>query len=281
MPPRGDGARARPTMSTARSLEAPAQALVDDVMNKALGNLRRLQAERGSWPGDYGGPMFLLPMYVALAWTAKRLPAADRVARIILYFSNVQRADGSIGLHAESTEGSMFTTALSYVAMRLLGLPAADERLMRMRGWIEANGSPLGAASWGKFTLCLLGLYEWEGIHPLPPELWLLPKEAPMHPRRLWCHARQVYLPMAWLYGVRAKVGQEPILEQLREELYAGRYASIDWAKQRSTVARADDYRPASKALDAANVAQLLIERLPKRTLRQRALDECLEHIRY
>jgi lanosterol synthase len=269
-------------MSTARPLEAaPERALVDDVMNKALGNLRALQAERGSWPGDYGGPMFLLPMYVALAWTAQRLPSPARSAKLVTYFSNVQRSDGSIGLHAESTEGSMFTSALSYVALRLLGLPASDERLTRMRGWILQHGTPLGAASWGKFTLCLLGLYEWEGIHPLPPELWLLPKEAPMHPRRLWCHARQVYLPMAWLYGMRSTVPPAPLLLELREELYAGRYASIDWPSQRSTVASADDYRPSSKALGAANAAQRLIEKLPRGLLRQKALDECLHHIRY
>ncbi len=34
------------------------------------------------------------------------------------YFFHVQRDDGSIGLHAESSQGSMFTTALSYVALR-------------------------------------------------------------------------------------------------------------------------------------------------------------------
>ncbi len=46
-----------------------------------------------------------------------------------------------------------------------------------MRRWIQAHGSPLGAAAWGKFTLCLLGLYDWRGIHPVLPELWLLPTE--------------------------------------------------------------------------------------------------------
>ena len=30
----------------------------------------------------------------------------------------------------------------------------------RMRIWIHEKGTPLGAAAWGKFTLCLLGLYD-------------------------------------------------------------------------------------------------------------------------
>ncbi len=254
---------------------------VTAAIGRAVEQLGRTQAPSGSWPADYGGPMFLLPMWVALAWSAQRLPPPARVERLVLYFRSVQRADGSIGLHAESTSGSMFTTALSYVALRLLGVAPDDAGLTRMRRWIHANGSPLGAASWGKFTLCLLGLYEWEGLHPLPPELWLLPKEAPLHPSKLWCHARQVYLPMAWLYGVKATVPLTPLLQALREELYDGRWASIDWKAQRDTVAVADDYRPSTTAMAAANQAQRVIEKLPKVLFRQRALDECLHHIRY
>jgi squalene cyclase len=34
---------------------------------------------------------------------------------------------------------------------------------------------PGGAAavpSWGKFWMTVLGCYEWEGVNPMPPELW-------------------------------------------------------------------------------------------------------------
>jgi hypothetical protein len=138
----------------------PLAQIVDQAIERALRNLEVLQAERGSWPGDYGGPMFLLPMYVALAYVARRLPPPERIARLVTYFSNVQRSDGSIGLHAEATSGSMFTTALGYVALRLLGVAADDGRLVRMRRWIHENGTPLASASWEKLILCVLGLYD-------------------------------------------------------------------------------------------------------------------------
>jgi len=253
---------------------------VDPVISRALGNLGRLQADRGSWPSDYGGPMFLLPMWVALAYVAKRLPDAHRTARLVTYFTNVQRDDGSIGLHAEDTRGSMFTSVLGYVALRLLGVPASDPRTQRLLKWIHTNGTVLGAASWGKFTLCLLGLYEWKGIVPLLPELWLLPYDAPMHPGRLWCHARMVYLPMAWLYGAKSVAPNDALLSELRDELYQGRYATIEWEKQREVVAKADDYRPNTTALKSVNRAQVGFEKLPG-FLRRRALDECLKLIRH
>ena len=268
-----DAVRARP------SAELPALAMT--AMERSLDNLARLQDVTGAWRGDYGGPMFLLPMYIALCHAAGQLPDAHRTERITTYFFNVQREDGSIGLHAESGEGSMFCTALSYAALRLLGVPPTDSRVTRMREWVRTNGSPLGAASWGKFTLCLLGLYEWEGLHATPPELWLLPTSAPMHPSRLWCHCRQVYLPMAWLSGTRSTIAVTPIITALRDELYNGRYDSISWRDQRDTVSGADDYRPMTSALKAVNLATGKAEDFRWKPLRKRALDECLKHIRF
>jgi len=270
-------------MSTAHKLspEDELRAEARAAMEYALQNLSRLQNASGSWPGDYGGPMFLLPMYIGLCHATKRLPEARKTERIKTYFFNVQRPDGSIGLHAESGEGSMFCTALSYVALRMLGVPAEEPRAAKMRRWIHDNGTPLGAASWGKFTLCVLGLYDWDGIHAVPPELWLLPASAPMHPGRLWCHCRQVYLPMAWLYGTRSTVPADPLIEALRGELYDGRWSSIRWEDQRDAVSGADDYRPLTKALRAVNEVMDRAERLPFKPLRKRALAECLKHIQY
>ncbi len=266
-------------MSTARKLSPQTDPRA--AMERAVENLQQLQADRGSWPGDYGGPMFLLPMYLGLTYATKRLPDAQRTERIKTYFFNVQREDGSWGLHAEAHAGSMFTTALSYVGLRMLGIEASNPRLARARSWVVANGTPLGAASWGKFTLCVLGLYDWKGIHAVPPELWMLPYSAPMHPGRLWCHCRQVYLPMAWLYGNRSTVAEDGLIRALREELYGGRWNSIRWEEHRDTVTGADDYRPLTTALKGVNAVMDRAERVPFKPLRKRALDECLKHIRY
>jgi squalene/oxidosqualene cyclase-like protein len=255
-------------------------ARVGPAIDRALDNLGRLQDTDGSWPGDYGGPMFLLPMYLALCHAAGRLPT-DRSAGMIRHLLGAQHTDGSLGLHAEDARGSMFTTALAYVGLRILGLPAKGEPTARMRRWIVDHGSPLGAASWGKLTLCLLGLYDWRGIHPVPPELWLLPAEAPMHPRRLWCHCRQVYLPMAWLYGNRSTIPQDALVRALRQELYDGSFDRIEWGRQRDTISEGEAYRQPTTALRATNGALDVMDRLSPRSIRRRALDVVLDHILY
>ena len=184
---------------------------------RGLDYLASQQEADGAWRGDYGGPMFLLPMYVAARHIGGR-PIEPATARRHDRLSQREpEADGSFGLHVESS-GCLFTTVLCYVAFRLLGLAADDERVARARAFIHAHGTALACASWGKFTLALLNLYEYDGLQPVLPELWLLPASLPFHPSRLWCHCRQVYLPMAHLYGMRARMPADDLTHALRRE---------------------------------------------------------------
>ena len=273
-------------LSGAPAPEAPQQdpvQLARNATGRALNNLARLQAEDGAWPGDYGGPLFLLPMYVSLCHAARRVSGLGDLRRrqMIAYLTGSQREDGSFGLHADALQGSMLSTALGYVALRVLGVSADQPSATRMRRWIHEHGTPLAAPAWGKFVLCLLGLYDWRGIHPILPELWLLPRWFPLHPGRLWCHCRQVYLPMAWLYGKRAAIAEDELVARLRQELYPFDFDRIDWHQHRDTLAANDLYRATTPVLAAANRALSLYERFASRPLRARALDEVFAHVVY
>ncbi len=270
------------TMQSETITDAKRATLVsaERAMLRAIEHLRAEQTERGAWWGDYGGPMFLMPMYVAACRYARREIPADKRGRMLEYIGNVQQPDGSVGLHAEGA-GSMFTTAMTYAMIRTLGMSADHPVASKMRAWIRDRGGPVGAASWGKFTLALLGLYPWEGLAPLLPELWLLPYATPFHPGRLWCHCRQVYLPMAYLYAKRSTCAPDVLTAQLREELYPTPYDSIAWSEHIETVAREDAYRPSSPVLRAANKAMLAYEKRASRRVRERAVRSVYEHVCY
>lgn len=98
------------------------------------------------------------------------------------------------------------------------------------------------APSWAKLWFCVLNLYEWEGLDPIIPELWSLPYWLPFHPGRYWCHCRVVYLPQSYLYGSKAKAKLDPLLEQLRGEIYVDRYEEIQWNKYRGCCCQRDQY---------------------------------------
>lgn len=109
----------------------------------------------------------------------------------------------------------------------------------------------------------------------------ILPTWLPIHPSKMWCHVRQVYLPMSYAFGHRIVAPVSPLIQQLREELYTQPYESIDWPAQRNHVAPVDLYAPHTRLLDALMVVVNLYERWHSSRLRAYALDEALRHIRY
>ena len=45
----------------------------------------------------------------------------------------------------------------------------------------------------------------------------LFPTWMPAHPSTLWCHCRQVYLPMSYCYAVRLAAKEDPLVLSLRQ----------------------------------------------------------------
>ena len=251
---------------------------VSDALARGAARLGELQEEDGAWRSEYGGPAFLLPMAVAAYHIAGEPLPAGLGQGVVRQLRGVVDAEGGVGLHPEG-RGTVFTTALTYVALRLMGVSADDAAAARARRWLRLHGGPRGSASWGKFTLALLNLYPYEGIPPVLPELWLLPRAAPMHPGRLWCHARQVYLPMAYLFGIRAAAPVDDTVIALREELYDQPYGAVDFVAHRDRVAACDDLYPATPELRLISGAQALYERARPAGLRRAALAKLLDHI--
>ncbi len=129
--------------------------------------------------------------------------------------------------------------------------------------------------------LSLVGLYGWEGVNPVPPELFLLPSALPFHPDQFYCHTRYIYLAIAYLYGRRFTGDLGPITAELRRELYAAPYESLDFAAHRHAIAGADVHVRPGLELRLAYDALRVVERAVPAALRRRALDHAYERIGY
>nr|POE50096.1 lanosterol synthase [Quercus suber] len=91
-------------------------------------------------------------------------------------------------------------------------------------------------------------------MHPIPPELWLLPDWMPIHPWRWWVQCRVVYLPTSYLYSKRFAMPLNPLLSAIREEIYVQSFSEIDFSCHKSTVAAADIKKPHSLFLKMLNI---------------------------
>ncbi|GMN64838.1 hypothetical protein TIFTF001_033907 [Ficus carica] len=250
-----------------------------------------MQSHNGFWPAENAGPLFFLPPLIIVLYV---MEATDKVLgpehkkEIIRYTYNHQNEDGGWGFHILGPS-TMFSTALNYIALRLLGqgFDDGDEGAMaRARKWILNHGGLVAVPSWGKFWGAVLGLYEWSGCNPVPPEALLLPRASPVHPGNLLCYCRMVYLPMAYLYGKRFVGPITDLVQSLRKELYNEPYDQINWNRARNTLAKEDVYYPHPLVQDIAwgflhHVAEPITNCWPFSKLREKALKLTMEHIHY
>lgn len=252
-------------------------------------NLIGLQKPAGDWEAEMVWNTMLLAQYIVVhRVVAGTVPFTDEVrAEMIKHFRYWQQSDGGWGMHPESPSYVYFTT-MAYIALRILDVPSDEPMLLGARRFLRAQeDGVLAIPSWGKFWLAMLGLYGWEGVNPIPPEVFLLPEAVPLHPNNYYCHTRYIYLGIAFLYGKRFTVDLGPLRDALRAELYGdlGRdgeaYNKINFARGRHLIAKSDLYVRPSAPLRFAYDLLAQYERIAIPMLRRRALTHCFDRIVY
>ncbi|SCU84842.1 LAMI_0C09098g1_1 [Lachancea mirantina] len=220
-----------------------------------------LQEDCGVFPCQYKGPMFMNIGYVATFYCAG-VPVPEPVRlEMIRYLVNTSHpVDGGWGLH-EVDKSTAFGTVINYVILRLLGLPKDHVVCERARKTLHRLGGAIGAPHWGKIWLAILNLYEWEGVNPAPPELWLLPYALPLHPGRWWVHTRAIYAAVGYLSAAKYSCELTPLLAEIRNEIYVRSFESIDFKKHRNTICGVDLYYPHTRLLNTVNSMMVFYER--------------------
>jgi squalene/oxidosqualene cyclase-like protein len=288
-----------------------------DAYRRACAALDAEQQDNGAWAGEVVWNPMLVCQYVICCYIVGREIPPERRIRIRRSLELQRKQDGGWGMHpfaplttgfdgghsaglprsgrspsrgplpsgrssvAGEHDSWMFHTVLGYVALRLLGEDPDDPLLRDARAWIHAHGGPYHAPTWGRVWLALLGLYPWAHVQPLLPELWLLPDDSPMHPRRLYCHMRLIYLGLSYVYGARTQADASPLLELLRRELYGSGWDPERFRATRDDIAPSDLYEPIGRGLGwVFRGARALGKVIPK-PVRRRALERAWTHIEF
>ena len=74
--------------------------------------------------------MFLMPGMVIAYYAAEREFEPAQRSEMIRYLRGKQNGDGGWGLHIEGPS-CIFGTSLTYISLRLLGVPASDKACRR------------------------------------------------------------------------------------------------------------------------------------------------------
>jgi lanosterol synthase len=264
------------TTSAASLTVAPNPAEI--AYGRALGHLRKIQRDNGAFAGEVIWNPMLVSQYVIVCYVVGHEIPQRRRELIHLNLQRQVRPDGGWGMHPDSPSW-LFHTTLCYVVLRLLGYDGEDPLVRGALEWIREHGGIHALPAWGRIWLALVGLYPWDGVQPIVPELWLLPDAAPMHPRRLYCHMRLIYLGLSYLYGSRYVAPRDELLSKIRRELYPGGYHAKDFERFKDEVAPTDLYERPSRGLQRVFHIVRKAEKFSPKALRKKALEVALEHM--
>ena len=240
---------------------APSRQHLERTLDAAVERLLVLQTPAGWWKGELetnvtidAEDLFLRSFLGVLA--PQQVQASARWIR------HRQRDDGSwANFHAGPADLS--TTTEAYAALRLAGDDPGLPHMRAARAVIHELGGLERARVFTKIWFSLLGLWDWQHVPVLPPEMIFLPSWAPLNIYDFACWARQTIVPLCILSAHRPV---RPIGFAV-PELRAGGSPMPP---------PADGWERAFTALDAALARY---QRRPHRGLRRRAIADAVRWI--
>src|SRR6266540_3375724 len=222
------------TVTTGKDLDLQAATALE----RGAGRLLALQDSDGWWKGDLETNVsmdaedLLLREFLGIRTDERTKGAAA-------WIRSKQREDGTWAtFHGGPPDLS--TTIEAYVALRLAGDPEDAAHLRRVAAWIREAGGVERSRVFTRIWLALFGLWDWEDLPVMPPEMILLPSWVPLNVYDFACWARQTIVPLT-IVSALADAGlaaDHPALVRAGEWLLGEEVRRRgDWAVRRPALA--------------------------------------------
>jgi squalene-hopene/tetraprenyl-beta-curcumene cyclase len=181
------------------SVEARSEARI--ALERACGHLLSLQSEAGWWRGELqtNVTMDAEDMLLREFLGIRTVPETERSAA---WIRSQQREDGTWS-NFHGGPGELSTTIEAYWALRLAGDPADAAHMRAAARFVRDSGGLEGARVFTHVWLALFGLWPWERVPALPPEIVFLPASVPLNIYNFACWARQTIVALSLVMARR------------------------------------------------------------------------------
>jgi squalene-hopene/tetraprenyl-beta-curcumene cyclase len=163
-------------------------------LDGAVGHLRSLQHAEGWWKGELETNVTMDAEDLLLRQFLGVLDPADAAATARFVRSR-QRSDGTWANFYEGP-ADLSTTIEAYVALRLAGDAPEDDHMAKAAAFVRDAGGLPAARVFTRLWLALFGLWSWDELPALPPEVIFLPKWFPLNIYDFACWARQTIVAL-------------------------------------------------------------------------------------
>ncbi len=185
-------------------------------LERARERLLALQDEQGWWRGELQTNVtmdaedMLLREFLGIR-------RADETERTAAWIRSQQRADGT-WTNFHGGPGDLSTTIEAYWALRLAGDDPEQEHMRAAAVFVREQGGIEKARVFTHVWLALFGLWSWDRVPALPPEIVLLPKWVALNVYDFACWARQTIVALSIVIAHRPCRELGFVLEELRGE---------------------------------------------------------------
>jgi squalene-hopene/tetraprenyl-beta-curcumene cyclase len=167
---------------------------VSTALDRATGALRRLQHADGWWKGELETNVTIDAEDLLLrAFLGVLTP--DDASATAKWVRSRQRADGSWATFYDGPP-DLSTTIEAWVALRLAGDPVDAAHMRKAAEFVLEAGGIEGSRVFTRIWMALFGLWPWELLPVIPPEIVLLPPWVPLNIYDFGCWARQTVVPL-------------------------------------------------------------------------------------
>jgi squalene-hopene/tetraprenyl-beta-curcumene cyclase len=174
-------------------IEAHSEATV--ALESAREHLLSLQSDAGWWRGELQTNVtmdaedMLLRQFLGIR-------RADETERTAAWIRSQQREDGTWS-NFHGGPGELSTTIEAYWALKLAGDSIDDAHMRGAAEFIRGQGGIENARVFTHVWLALFGLWSWDRVPALPPEVILLPPSVPLNVYDFACWARQTIVALS------------------------------------------------------------------------------------
>jgi len=225
-----------------------------DSLERAVDYLLGLQDDAGWWRGKLETNVtmdaedLMMRQFLGIRGEEETAGAARWIRR-------QQRDDGSWA-NFYGGPADVSTTTEAYIALRLAGDDPDAPHMRAARDIVLARGGLEASRVFTKIWLALFGLWPWEDVPVLPPEIMFLPRWMPLNIYDFGCWARQTIVPLAILSALRPQRELGITVDELRLGRRPDRPRPKGWAR----------------FFGGLDAALHRYERLPRKPLRRTAI---------
>jgi squalene-hopene/tetraprenyl-beta-curcumene cyclase len=219
------------------TLDEQTRSTAEQALDRGRGHLLSLQHPDGWWKGalDTNVTMDAEDLLLRQFLGILRDEETELAAR---WIRSQQRADGTwANWHGGPAELS--TTAEAYAALKLAGDPIDAEHMRAAREFVLDQGGLEHTRVFTRLWLALFGLWSWDQLPAMPPEVVLLPPSVPLNVYDFACWARQTIVPITVIAAHRParelpfgldelRTGAQPPEPDRSLRTWAGRLTRLD-----------------------------------------------------